>query len=156
YVQVALTPSINEPVEARRCPAVLFGQREAPLHDEVGAKVLHDVAHLEVGRRALARGLVQWRALRARPHSVRREPDGGRQAEDEELHLRSNLLLLAVCAMVFFSGCSRRHPIVVAAGGDLQLGSRTSAAQLAGLAVLQGDLRFANLEGPITVRGPKD
>jgi poly-gamma-glutamate synthesis protein (capsule biosynthesis protein) len=42
----------------------------------------------------------------------------------------------------------------VVAGGDLQLGGRTSEAQLAGLSLLgEADLRIANLEGPITARG---
>jgi hypothetical protein len=42
----------------------------------------------------------------------------------------------------------------VAAGGDLQLGGGTTTAQLAGAgALLDGDVRFANLEGPITARG---
>jgi poly-gamma-glutamate capsule biosynthesis protein CapA/YwtB (metallophosphatase superfamily) len=45
---------------------------------------------------------------------------------------------------------------VVTAGGDLQIGGRSSAAQLAELAVLDGDLRFANLEGPLTTRGSED
>jgi len=48
------------------------------------------------------------------------------------------------------------HPLVVAAGGDLQIGGRTTAQALAGLAVLDGDLRFANLEGPLTARGAED
>jgi poly-gamma-glutamate synthesis protein (capsule biosynthesis protein) len=43
----------------------------------------------------------------------------------------------------------------VVAGGDLQLGAQSSAAQLAGLRILDGDLRIANLEGPIT-RSPED
>jgi poly-gamma-glutamate synthesis protein (capsule biosynthesis protein) len=51
-------------------------------------------------------------------------------------------------------GCA---PVVVTAGGDLQLGSRTTAAQLAALApLMDGDVRFANLEGPLTTRGHED
>jgi poly-gamma-glutamate synthesis protein (capsule biosynthesis protein) len=46
--------------------------------------------------------------------------------------------------------------VVVAAGGDLQIGGHTTAEQLAGLSVLDGDLRFANLEGPLTARGAED
>jgi poly-gamma-glutamate synthesis protein (capsule biosynthesis protein) len=58
---------------------------------------------------------------------------------------------LIICAG---TGCAR--PMIVVAGGDLQLGSRSSAAQLAGLALLDGEVRFANLEGPITARGGED
>jgi poly-gamma-glutamate synthesis protein (capsule biosynthesis protein) len=58
--------------------------------------------------------------------------------------------VLLACAL---NGCA---PLVVAAGGDLQLGSHTSPEQLAGLRILDGDLRFANLEGPITARGRED
>ncbi len=56
---------------------------------------------------------------------------------------------------VVMAGCARR-PLVVVAGGDLQLGGRSSAAQLAGLALLDGDVRFANLEGPITAGAVED
>jgi poly-gamma-glutamate synthesis protein (capsule biosynthesis protein) len=50
-------------------------------------------------------------------------------------------------------GCAAR-PLVVATAGDLQLGGRTRPAQLAPLgALLDGDVRFANLEGPLTTRG---
>jgi poly-gamma-glutamate capsule biosynthesis protein CapA/YwtB (metallophosphatase superfamily) len=52
------------------------------------------------------------------------------------------------------AGC--HPPITVVAGGDLQLGSHTSLAQLQGLMILDGDLRLANLEGPITARGGED
>lgn len=45
-------------------------------------------------------------------------------------------------------------PLILAAAGDLQLGPGTRAAQLRALAPLfAGDLRFANLEGPLTSRG---
>ncbi len=44
--------------------------------------------------------------------------------------------------------------IQIAAGGDLQLGESSSATQLDGVAaVLDGDVRFGNLEGPLTERG---
>ena len=44
--------------------------------------------------------------------------------------------------------------IAVAAGGDLQLDERSTAAQLDGVAgLLDGDVRFGNLEGPLTARG---
>jgi poly-gamma-glutamate synthesis protein (capsule biosynthesis protein) len=59
------------------------------------------------------------------------------------------------CAVIVVGavGCAAR-PLVVAAAGDLQLGGRTRSAQLAPLgALLDGDLRFANLEGPLTARG---
>jgi poly-gamma-glutamate capsule biosynthesis protein CapA/YwtB (metallophosphatase superfamily) len=45
-------------------------------------------------------------------------------------------------------------PLTVAAGGDLQLAAATTRAQLAAAgALLDGDVRFANLEGPLTARG---
>jgi poly-gamma-glutamate capsule biosynthesis protein CapA/YwtB (metallophosphatase superfamily) len=44
--------------------------------------------------------------------------------------------------------------IQVAAGGDLQLAESSTTAQLDGVAgLLDGDLRFGNLEGPLTERG---
>ena len=44
--------------------------------------------------------------------------------------------------------------IAVAAGGDLQLGESSTAVQLDGVAaLLDGDVRFGNLEGPLTERG---
>ena len=44
--------------------------------------------------------------------------------------------------------------IDVAAGGDLQLAASSTGAQLDGVAgLLDGDLRFGNLEGPLTERG---
>jgi len=44
--------------------------------------------------------------------------------------------------------------IQVAAGGDLQLAASSTNAQLDGVAgLLDGDLRFGNLEGPLTERG---
>jgi poly-gamma-glutamate synthesis protein (capsule biosynthesis protein) len=52
------------------------------------------------------------------------------------------------------AACYPPGGITVAAGGDLQLGESTTAAQLDGVAgLLDGDVRFANLEGPLTERG---
>jgi poly-gamma-glutamate synthesis protein (capsule biosynthesis protein) len=49
------------------------------------------------------------------------------------------------------------RPLTVAAAGDLQLGQRTDAAQLRALGeLLDGDVRFANLEGPLTARGAEE
>jgi len=51
-------------------------------------------------------------------------------------------------------GCYPPGRIAVAAGGDLQLGESSTAAQLDGVAaLLDGDVRFGNLEGPLTERG---
>jgi Bacterial capsule synthesis protein PGA_cap len=45
-------------------------------------------------------------------------------------------------------------PLTVSAAGDLQTGTGTAEAQLAPLAtLLQGDVRFVNLEGPLTTGG---
>lgn len=45
-------------------------------------------------------------------------------------------------------------PVTVSAAGDLQLSASTPEAQVAPLAtLLQGDVRFVNLEGPLTVSG---
>jgi hypothetical protein len=45
-------------------------------------------------------------------------------------------------------------PLTVAAAGDLQMSTRTDEAQVAPLAtLLQGDVRFVNLEGPLTAEG---
>jgi poly-gamma-glutamate capsule biosynthesis protein CapA/YwtB (metallophosphatase superfamily) len=45
-------------------------------------------------------------------------------------------------------------PLTVAAAGDLQMSARTDEAQVAPLAtLLQGDVRFVNLEGPLTAEG---
>lgn len=52
-------------------------------------------------------------------------------------------------------GC-QGPPLILAAAGDLQLGPGTRAAQLRALApLLSGDLRFANIEGPLTSRGAR-
>jgi poly-gamma-glutamate synthesis protein (capsule biosynthesis protein) len=52
------------------------------------------------------------------------------------------------------AACYPPGRVAVAAAGDLQLGAATTPAQLAAAgALLDGDLRFANLEGPITARG---
>ena len=51
------------------------------------------------------------------------------------------------------SGCARPG-IVLAAAGDLELDERSGAAQLGSLgALLPGQLRLLNLEGPLTTRG---
>jgi hypothetical protein len=45
-------------------------------------------------------------------------------------------------------------PLTVSAAGDLQLSASTPEAQVAPLAtLLQGDIRFVNLEGPLTASG---
>ena len=45
-------------------------------------------------------------------------------------------------------------PLTVSAAGDLQTGAHTAEAQLAPLAtLLQGEVRFVNLEGPLTAEG---
>jgi poly-gamma-glutamate synthesis protein (capsule biosynthesis protein) len=45
-------------------------------------------------------------------------------------------------------------PLTVSAAGDLQMGSSTPEAQVAPLAtLLQGEVRFVNLEGPLTASG---
>jgi len=45
-------------------------------------------------------------------------------------------------------------PLTVSAAGDLQMSARTDPAQVAPLAtLLQGDVRFVNLEGPLTAEG---
>jgi len=45
-------------------------------------------------------------------------------------------------------------PLSVSAAGDLQMSARTDEAQVAPLAtLLQGDVRFVNLEGPLTAEG---
>ncbi|WP_224241295.1 CapA family protein [Hyalangium gracile] len=50
--------------------------------------------------------------------------------------------------------CLGAAPITVSAGGDLQTGASTPEAQVAALGtLLQGDVRFVNLEGPLTASG---
>jgi hypothetical protein len=50
--------------------------------------------------------------------------------------------------------CLGATPVTVSAAGDLQLGADMPEAQVAPLAaLLQGDVRFVNLEGPITATG---
>lgn len=50
--------------------------------------------------------------------------------------------------------CLGAAPITVSAAGDLQTSARTPEAQLAPLgSLLQGDVRFVNLEGPLTASG---
>jgi poly-gamma-glutamate capsule biosynthesis protein CapA/YwtB (metallophosphatase superfamily) len=50
--------------------------------------------------------------------------------------------------------CLGAAPITVSAAGDLQASARTPEAQLAPLgSLLQGDVRFVNLEGPLTASG---
>ncbi|MDB4970782.1 MAG: Capsule biosynthesis protein capA [Myxococcales bacterium] len=44
----------------------------------------------------------------------------------------------------------------VAAGGDLQLGATLTASPFAGATLLDGEVRFVNLEGPLTARGPAE
>jgi poly-gamma-glutamate capsule biosynthesis protein CapA/YwtB (metallophosphatase superfamily) len=58
-------------------------------------------------------------------------------------------VLLAACAMI---GCKRAQPLVVAAAGDVQLGATLTASPFEG-ALLDGDVRLVNLEGPLTARG---
>jgi poly-gamma-glutamate capsule biosynthesis protein CapA/YwtB (metallophosphatase superfamily) len=58
--------------------------------------------------------------------------------------------VLAACCLV---GCRRAPPVRVAAAGDLHLGGGLVASPLDDARLLAGDLRFANLEGPLTARG---
>ncbi|HZS40973.1 MAG TPA: CapA family protein [Polyangia bacterium] len=50
------------------------------------------------------------------------------------------------------AGCAAQ-PLRVVAAGDLQLDGAGRADPLAQLAILDGDVRFVNLEGPLTTRG---
>lgn len=50
-------------------------------------------------------------------------------------------------------GCRRAAPLRVAAAGDLQLGAALTASPLDDGALLDGDVRLVNLEGPLTARG---
>ena len=150
-IEEALAAAVHQAMQARARAAggVLLGQRQAALDEKVGAQVLHDVADLHRrGRAITCRALgVGSAGLGARPQGVGGEADGRHQTQNQKLHLAFTLALFAVAA-------SCKHPITVVAGGDLQLGSRTSEAQLAGLSILgDADLRLANLEGPITLRG---
>ena len=50
--------------------------------------------------------------------------------------------------------CLGSVPVTVSAAGDLHLGSSSTEAQLASLSqLLTGDVRFVNLEGPLTASG---
>jgi poly-gamma-glutamate capsule biosynthesis protein CapA/YwtB (metallophosphatase superfamily) len=55
--------------------------------------------------------------------------------------------------MLLLVGCRRGEPLRVAAAGDLQLGATLASSPLADAALLDGDVRFVNLEGPLTARG---
>lgn len=55
-------------------------------------------------------------------------------------------------AALLVVGCRRAEPIAVAAAGDVQLGATLAASPFAG-ALVDGDVRFVNLEGPLTARG---
>src|SRR5437016_12314844 len=101
--------------------------------------MLNDVANLHIGGGAIVAPGVGGAGLRSRPQRIGGEADGRHQAQYQKLHL--------VLTLALFAGCHR--PITVVAGGDLQLGSHTTEMQLAGLSILDGNLRIANLEGPI-------
>ena len=50
--------------------------------------------------------------------------------------------------------CLGTSPVTVSAGGDLNLGAASTEAQVAPLSrLLSGDVRFVNLEGPLTAGG---
>ncbi len=50
--------------------------------------------------------------------------------------------------------CMSAAPVTVSAAGDLHLGSATTEAHVAALSrLLSGDVRFVNLEGPLTASG---
>jgi poly-gamma-glutamate synthesis protein (capsule biosynthesis protein) len=58
-----------------------------------------------------------------------------------------------VLAAVALVGCARHaEPLRVAAAGDLQLGAGLAASPFDG-ALVDGDVRLVNLEGPLTARG---
>jgi poly-gamma-glutamate capsule biosynthesis protein CapA/YwtB (metallophosphatase superfamily) len=61
------------------------------------------------------------------------------------------LFVLLAAALV---GCRRAEPLRVAAAGDLQLGAALATSPFADATLLAGDVRFVNLEGPLTARGP--
>jgi len=53
--------------------------------------------------------------------------------------------------------CYPAGRVTVAAGGDLQIGARTTREQLAAVGgLLAADVRLANLEGPLTARGREE
>jgi poly-gamma-glutamate synthesis protein (capsule biosynthesis protein) len=58
-----------------------------------------------------------------------------------------------LAAMLLVVGCKRAEPLRVAAAGDVQLGATLGASPFAG-ALVDGDVRLVNLEGPLTARGP--
>src|SRR5581483_6155701 len=97
-------------------------------------------------------------------------PDGRHQTEDEQLHAPLSSTLpdhnarrgrfqrwlaissLAIALGMALAGCAAQ-PLRVVAAGDLQLDGAGRADPLAQLAILDGDVRFVNLEGPLTTRG---
>lgn len=62
------------------------------------------------------------------------------------------LVALALVALTLV-GCRRAQPLRVAAAGDVQLGATLTASPFTDGALLDGDLRLVNLEGPLTARG---
>lgn len=65
------------------------------------------------------------------------------------------LVALALVALAL-GGCRRPQPLRVAAAGDVQLGATLTASPFGDGALLDGDLRLVNLEGPLTARGAAD
>ncbi|HEX9101665.1 MAG TPA: CapA family protein, partial [Polyangia bacterium] len=55
-------------------------------------------------------------------------------------------------AALLLVGCRRAEPLRVAAAGDVQLGATLTASPFADGALLDGELRLVNLEGPLTAR----
>ncbi|HEY2745614.1 MAG TPA: CapA family protein, partial [Polyangia bacterium] len=61
--------------------------------------------------------------------------------------------MLAACALgCGLAGCHRAEPLRVAAAGDLQLGATLAASPFSDGALVDGDVRVVNLEGPLTTR----
>ena len=58
---------------------------------------------------------------------------------------------LVACAL---AGCRRPATLRVAAAGDVQLGATLAGSPFGDGALLDGDVRLVNLEGPLTARGP--
>ena len=58
-----------------------------------------------------------------------------------------------VLGALLLVGCKRAEPLRVAAAGDVQLGAALAASPFEG-GLLDGDVRFVNIEGPLTARGP--
>ncbi|HEX8952092.1 MAG TPA: hypothetical protein VF945_09630, partial [Polyangia bacterium] len=62
---------------------------------------------------------------------------------------RATLAPFALAAIALVGGgCRRGSPLRVAAAGDVQLGATLTSSPFADGALLDGDLRLVNLEGP--------